>query len=58
MRDQRFGAGVCCPGLRRIGLRFQARGALGQDQRVGAGEIGGQGAKRGAMAPADSRYKP
>jgi hypothetical protein len=31
-----------CLGLRRGGLGFQARGTLGQDQRMGTGEIGGQ----------------
>ena len=41
MRDQRVGAGVHRPGLGRIRFGFQARGALGQDQCMGAGEIGG-----------------
>ena len=63
--DQRLGAGVyrqrarrsgLC--LRRGGLGFKTRGALGQDQRMGAGEIGGQRGEAGWHAHDITMLRP
>ena len=45
-------------GFRSGGLGLQARGALNEDQRMGAGEIGGQGGEAGCHAHDITMLRP